>query len=144
MMNDKHIFIDTEAYLALFNKRDQHHKKSCELWDEISDSERILITTNHVIDELATLLARRTSYDFASRKLHEIYNSEYPIITRSDQKDELAALGLFNKYSDQKVSFTDCISFVVMKRLKIRQVFSFDRHFSIWKFEVIPTAYNTK
>ena len=50
MMIDKHIFIDTGAYLALFNRRDQHHKESCELWNETRDSDRILITTNHVID----------------------------------------------------------------------------------------------
>lgn len=143
-MIDKHIFIDTGAYLALFHKRDQHHKKSCEVWDCIKNSECISITTNHIIDELATLLARRTSYDFALRKLHEIYGSEHPIITRPDQKDELAALEFFSKYADQKVSFTDCISFVVMKRLKIQQIFSFDRHFSVGKFKVIPSVYSGK
>ena len=108
-MIDKHIFIDTGAYLALFHKRDQHHRKSCKLWEEIKSSECISITTNHIIDELATLLARRTSYAFASRKLHEIYASVYPIITRPDQKDELEALALFSKYADQEVCFTDCI-----------------------------------
>ena len=140
MKLEKHIFIDTGAYLALFHKRDQHHQECCEFWERIKNSNCIPITTNHIIDELATLLARRTDYNFASRKLHEIYASEYPVIYRSDRKDELEALELFEKFADQKVSFTDCISFAILKKLKIEQVFSFDRHFCIERFQVFPSV----
>ncbi len=45
-------------------------------------------------------------------------------------------MDLFEKYADQRVSFTDCISFVLMRRHKIRQVFSFDRHFELAGFVV--------
>lgn len=64
-------------------------------------------------------------------------NSEFPIIRRPDEKDEINALELFEKYADQKVSFTDCLSFVIMQRLKIKQVFSFDNHFKYAGFELI-------
>jgi len=60
-MAENYIFIDTGAYLARFHKRDQHHRESCEIWERIRNSKSVPITTNHVIDELATLLARRTS-----------------------------------------------------------------------------------
>lgn len=45
---------------------------------------------------------------------------------------------LLQKYADQGVSFTDCVSFVLMQKGDIRRVFSFDRHFRIAGFEVEP------
>lgn len=45
---------------------------------------------------------------------------------------------IFEKYSDLEISFTDCISFVLINKNKINSVFSFDKHFSILGFNVFP------
>ncbi|MCD6584635.1 MAG: PIN domain-containing protein [Desulfobacteraceae bacterium] len=79
-----------------------------------------------MLDELATLLGRRTNFEFAARKLKQIYEADIQI-ERTDEKDELKALKFLEKYADQNISFTDCLSFVIMQRLKIKQVFSFDK-----------------
>jgi predicted nucleic acid-binding protein len=50
----------------------------------------------------------------------------------------LKAVDLFAKFADQEVSFTDCISFVLMRRNKLDQAFTFDRHFAVAGFEVVP------
>jgi predicted nucleic acid-binding protein len=42
------------------------------------------------------------------------------------------------KFSDQKVNFTDALSFVLMKRANITEAFTFDHHFSIAGFQVCP------
>ena len=39
-------------------------------------------------------------------------------------------MDLFLRFADQEISFTDCNSLVVMRRLKIRRAFAFDRHFA--------------
>ena len=52
------------------------------------------------------------------------------MIYRLNREAEKEAVELFRKYADQKVSFTDCLSFVSMKRLSIRTAFTFDRHFA--------------
>jgi len=39
------------------------------------------------IDELATLLARRSNYQFSGTKHQEIYQSKYPIIVRPGYED---------------------------------------------------------
>ncbi len=36
---------------------------------------------------------------------------------------------LFKKYDDKDLSFTDCTSFALMKRLKVQTAFTFDGHF---------------
>jgi hypothetical protein len=42
---------------------------------------------------------------------------------------EDAAFAIFKRYHDKGFSFTDCTSFAVMKALKLRKAFAFDRHF---------------
>jgi predicted nucleic acid-binding protein len=143
MMNDKRIFVDTGAYLARFHKADQRYQQACKAWGQIEKQQRIVITSHHVIDELATLLARRTDYGFSARKIGQIYASQRVLIERSSEADEQMALAFFQKYADQKVSFTDCISFAMMKRLQIRQVFTFDYHFALAGFEVFPSPYES-
>jgi hypothetical protein len=48
------------------------------------------------------------------------------------------AIGFFEKYSDQHLSFTDCVSFVLMKIKKIKRVFTFDHHFQLAGFQIYP------
>jgi predicted nucleic acid-binding protein len=42
------------------------------------------------------------------------------------------------RFSDQKLTFTDTINMAVMRRLGLRKVFSFDWHFGLLGFQVIP------
>ena len=41
------------------------------------------------------------------------------------------------KYADQQISFTDCVSFAMMRRLGIGAAFAFDRHFRDAGFQMI-------
>lgn len=130
-------YIDTGAFIARFMVADQFHLQALDVWEKLAKSAKTCVTSNHVLDETFTLLARRVSYAFSAEKAHLIYHSDLFQIVRSTQEDELLALGLFEKYADQSVSFTDCLSFVLMKKMRIQHVFSFDRHFSQAGFTLI-------
>lgn len=93
---------------------------------------------NFVLDETFTLLGRRAGYDFAAQRARNIYASEWLTILRSEKNDELRAIDFFEKYSDHRLSFTDCISFALMQRKKIKRVFTFDHHFQIFGFNKYP------
>ena len=57
-------------------------------------------------------------------------------ITRVSVDDEARAWEWFVKdWND--LSFTDCVSFAVMKRLGLEKVLSFDNHFSRAGFEIV-------
>ncbi|MCH8070087.1 MAG: PIN domain-containing protein [Candidatus Marinimicrobia bacterium] len=45
---------------------------------------------------------------------------------------------VFEKYSDKYFSFTDCTSFITMQEMKIKEVFSFDKHFEQYGLIKLP------
>ena len=96
------------------------------------------MTSNFVLDETFTLLGRRAGYGFAAQRARNIYASESLTILRPTKNDELKAIDFFEKYSDNRLSFTDCVSFVLMQRNKIKRVFTFDHHFQILGFQKYP------
>lgn len=132
------IFIDTGAFLARYLSNDQYHAQSNEMWAAIKRRRETCFTTNFVLNEVFTLLGRRAGNKFAAERALNIYASRVIKIMRPDQKAEFQAIDTFEKYADQKVTFTDCISFVLMKQKGVKRVFSFDFHFRLAGYEVVP------
>jgi predicted nucleic acid-binding protein len=129
------IFVDSGPILARYLRTDAFHERALELWPSLSASR--LFTSNHVMAESLTLIGRRASYSFAAECGERIYGSGLLEIIYSDREDETAALRLFRKFADQKVSFTDCVSFALMRKFGIETAFTFDRHFLQAGFRVI-------
>ena len=132
------IFIDTGAFIARYVERDQYHGQAVDFWGELQKSGLPCLTSNLVLDETFTLLARRATYEFAADRAHHLYASSILQILRSTIHDEVAAIEYFRKYGDQQVSFTDCVSFALMTAHDIKDVFTFDRHFALVGFHVRP------
>ncbi len=130
------IFIDTGAFIARYIQSDQYHRKAIEIWERLEHRKVRLFTSNFVLDETLTLLGRRAGYLFAAERARTIYASEILTILRPSEDNEYQAVDLFEKYADQGVSFTDCVSFSLMHQQKIVEVFSFDRHFEIAGFSL--------
>ena len=132
------IYIDTGAFIARHLSKDQYHSQANSFWNLIREKSETCVTSNFVLNETYTLLGRRAGYDFAARRARNIYASESLIILRPNREDELKAIDFFEKYSDHRLSFTDCVSFVLINNRKIKRVFTFDHHFQILGFQVFP------
>lgn len=124
------IYVDTGPLLARYLVRDGRHEDARRIWQHLAESGEPLFTSNFVLDEFFTLLGRRAGYSFAAERARGLYVSERLKILRPNLPDELKAVDLFVKFADQRVSFTDCVSFVLMGRYQIKRAFSFDQHFS--------------
>ena len=55
-------------------------------------------------------------------------------IAYSNREIEADAIKFLADYSDQDFSYTDAVSFILMKRSSIHEAFSFDKHFIIAGF----------
>jgi uncharacterized protein len=135
------IYIDTGPFLARHLARDQYHGQANSFWKSIQKKAEVCMTSNFVLDETFTLLGRRAGYGFAAQRARNIYASEWLTILRPNKNDELKAIDLFEKYSDHRLSFTDCISCVLMQSKKIKRVFTFDHHFQILGFQIYPKEF---
>jgi uncharacterized protein len=132
------IFVDTGAFLARYLSSDSLHALAARAWKQMERRKPATFTSNFVLDETLTLLARRAGYAFAAARGRHLFGSEVLGILRPDADIEEQALHLFEKFADQRVSFTDCVSFALMERHSIDRAFTFDRHFRLAGFEVWP------
>jgi uncharacterized protein len=131
------IFIDTGPLLAQRLSRDPYREASLAGWMRLEKSSERLATSNFVLDELITLLAKRVGCAFAVDAVRGIYESSRLTILRPESRDEILALGLMRQIADPAISFTDYLSFALMKQSRIRKAFTFDRHFEIAGFEIL-------
>ncbi len=130
------IFVDTGAFLARYLAQDQYHSVAVAGWKVLGDRDTPCFTSNFVLDELFTLLGRRAGYSFAADRARAVYGSKEISILRPDRNDEIEAIGYMEKFADQRVSYTDCVSFRLMTSRRIKSVFGFDRHFEYAGFEL--------
>jgi predicted nucleic acid-binding protein len=56
------IVVDTGALLGRYLANDQHHREAQSLWQKVVQQRWLCVTSNFVLDETFTLLARRSSY----------------------------------------------------------------------------------
>ncbi len=120
------VFVDTSAWYALANERDVNHSLARQFLDE----NRRLVTTNFIIDETITLILIRVGHRQALSVGEQLWEGQLASIVRVTRDDEQVAWQLFKQYDDKTFSFTDCTSFAVMSRLKLRHAFTFDADFA--------------
>ncbi len=138
MMVLEDIFVDTSAWIALVDKDDSHHKEAASSYPSLLKNHRNLITSNFVIAETYIIILNELGHKLAIDFLEKLKASPRILKIYSNEDIEAEAEPILVKYSDQDFSYTDAVSFVIMKRQKIRKAFSFDKHFVIAGFVNIP------
>jgi len=138
MMVLEDIFVDTSAWIALVDKDDSHHKEAASSYPSLLKNHRNLITSNFVIAETYIIILNELGHKLAIDFLEKLKASPRILKIYSNEDIEAEAEPILVKYSDQDFSYTDAVSFVIMKRQKIRKTFSFDKHFVIAGFVNIP------
>lgn len=128
------IFVDTGAWIALSNPRDQHSREAVAIYDDLEHQEIQLLTTDFVIDETVTRLRYDESHWLAVTFLDTIEHLERgERLTLLEIDDDVfaATKALFRQYDSARLSFTDCTSFVVCRENNITEAFAFDQHFAM-------------
>jgi hypothetical protein len=97
----------------------------------------LLVTTDYVLDETYTLLRCVLGHRAAVAFGREIHNGGIEIV-QVDESIQQEAWDILEQYRDKRFSFTDCTSFVVMKRGNIQLAFTLDRHFQQYGYRTVP------
>lgn len=120
------IFADTFYFLALLNAADEAHAAAIEF---AADASKRLVTTAWVLTELADGLAETTGRIIFPEFLRTMENDAQCELIKASDDLWRAGIDLYQRRPDKGWSLTDCISFVVMERLKITDALTADHHF---------------
>jgi hypothetical protein len=124
------VFVDTVAWIALFNSRDDLHAAAIERPKELYRHKIPLITTEFVLIEFADAFAApplRTSAVAVLSGLRQEPLLEILPATAALFEDGLT---LYAARPDEAWSLTDCISLAVMQERGVTTAFSADHHFA--------------
>ena len=125
------IFVDTGFLFALVSSKYEHHARVVEVFQTCQNARLRdhLLTTNHVVAETVTL-TRRIGHAQASRLGEQLYGEKLATIHWTTPDEERAAFDYFKRHQDQAYSFVDCLSFVVMEKLGVREALAVDSDFT--------------
>jgi hypothetical protein len=123
------VFIDTGAFVALTDADDENHKAAAAFYRNAREKGTRFVTTNFVVCETMNYLRARISHHVAALFWESLKKTGFIEIMTVTPSIENAAFNIFKRYADKDFSFTDCTSFSIMKSLKLKSGFAFDRHF---------------
>ena len=136
------LFIDSSAYIAFFNERDEKHREAEDFIDGIKKGffgPVIFYTTDYVFDEVVTSIVSFTGRkDLALNAGEAILSSKITRVIKVDDEAFEDSWNLFKKFKDKLWSFTDCTSFTMMKRYRLATAFTFDEHYRQAGFKTLP------
>jgi uncharacterized protein len=132
------IFVDTSFLFALVSEKDAHHQRVLAVARDLRAAplSEQLITTNHVVAETITL-TRGLGHDPAVRIGERLYSERIARIHWATREEEGEAFTYFRRYDDKEYSFVDCLSFVIMDKLGLKEALAVDSDFT-HRFVAIP------
>ncbi len=123
------IWVDTSGFYALMVSSDDCHEQAKAHYQALLAGEEQWYISDYIIDEVVGLLRARGAHELVVSFLKNTEESSLlkmewmtPLLFAESRKYLL-------KHRDKAYSFTDCTSFILMKRLGIMKSLTKDKHF---------------
>ena len=124
------VFVDSSAWFALASASDGRHAEADALLRQAVVRKLGLLTTNLVLAEIHRLALVRMGIRPALALLDRIEASRLVTIVHAGPEHHHAARRWLLKLVDQRISYTDAVSFAVMDAAGCGIAMTFDRHFA--------------
>jgi predicted nucleic acid-binding protein len=127
--------VDTSALLALSHARDQHHESAVAIAARHRAAGGTFVGTTLILGELhGHLLHLRTPAVARAALEHLLADPLHEWLDVGRELARDASANWLARYADQSFTLVDAVSFEVMRRSKLTEAFTFDRHFEIAGF----------
>ncbi|MFW6161192.1 MAG: type II toxin-antitoxin system VapC family toxin [Planctomycetota bacterium] len=132
------VFVDTSALVAVLDSDDSHHRTAKEIWAELVRRDEELLSSNYVLLETFAVAQRRFGLDAIRRLSQDVC----PALTVAwvDESTHAAGVEAVLAEGRRALSLVDCVSFELMRRFSLDQVFCFDPHFERAGFNTLSPA----
>ena len=132
MSEPQPLFVDTNAFVALFDEDDSHYERANRVLDAIQDRTLAygpLFTSRYVLAETATVLLYGVGHREAVQSLTTIRESStFNILEVTTPIFERTATQ-FAAYDDQEISFIDHLNSILSDEFDIEHIFAFEQDF---------------
>ncbi len=132
------VLVDTSALLALAHRQDQYHAKAVTIARRFLASGGRFVATPLILAELQGLLLYRQGPEVArSVTAALLADPGYQWLPVDAGLMAAATGGWLERFSDQRLTLCDAVSFESMRRERIKSAFAFDQHFELAGFKVL-------
>jgi uncharacterized protein len=107
----REVFVDTGAFYAALNRKDEHHREAVQLFTRAVEEEWQLVTSNFVVAETHALILTRLGRDLATGWPRDVPAE----VVRVTAEDEGKAKRIIFGYRAKEFSYCDATSFAVME-----------------------------
>jgi predicted nucleic acid-binding protein len=134
------VFVDTGVWYAAANPRAAEHAVCAAALRRAIRSGARVVTTNLVLAECHALLLHRVNRTVALTVLRTLRQPPNAIVVSTADLEDRAITDWLEPFGDQTFSFTDAVSFAVMKDRGIGAALTLDRHFATAGFRRLSIA----
>ena len=132
------VYLDTSALIALNDRSDKNHDAAASYFRLAAREPTRFVLGRPVVVEYLDGVTKRIGKSDALTRLQQIDASSLWRVEPDSDEDHARAREIFARYDDQAIDMTDSLSFAIMERLGLKQVFAFDSDFEIHGFERLP------
>lgn len=131
------VFVDTSAWLALYDRTDQHHRQAVGIAEQLKVRRAGLVISTDVFAESLTIIRYRLNHASAVQFGRAVLESHVAELLEVEEAMRRQAWEIFQRYADKAFSFVDCTSFALMAHAGLEQAFTFDRHFTQYGLKTV-------
>lgn len=125
----RQVFADTSGLYALLDRSDASHTAAVRIFRELAQARSRVWITNFIRAEAYTMMRSSLGYGPAIAFLDWLESQAGVEIEPVRPTDELKAMRVLRIYTTNSFSYLDATSFVVMERMHLRHVVTFDSDF---------------
>ncbi|MGZ8899437.1 MAG: type II toxin-antitoxin system VapC family toxin [Limisphaerales bacterium] len=122
----RRVFIDSAFWIALRLRKDPQNNQAQKIARWLGVNRCTLIVTPFIFAESHAYFCRS---EIRHQVVSDFWANPAVVFEQPSYKDQEQALNILKEHGDKTYSFADAISFVVMMRLGLQEVVTFDRHF---------------
>ena len=132
-------FLDTSGWFAALSPKEARHRAALAAYRSLIESKARLVTTNLVVAEMQILVSLFRGAAEGVRFLDSLYQDPSHEVVFVDRDTERTAVDRWlRRYTGQRLSLADAVSFEVMKARRLRHALALDTHFELVGFELLP------
>jgi predicted nucleic acid-binding protein len=130
------VFVDASYWIAVRGRKEPRHERAVASLKEMASAKRAFVSTHFVFAEVHATFSR--NYNLRQQVTFDFFHTAVFRVEFLEPDDYTEALTLLAKHRDKDYSYCDALSFVLMRRLGLKEALSFDGHFQqIGEFEIL-------